>query len=73
LESKLEELRVELDKKDDNPIESSRLKKEINDLVKTIADLKDKLPVDKDTAKKYFDLMRQSISEKITYKEFFDL
>ncbi len=39
------------DKKDDNAIESTRLKKEINDLVKTIADLKDKLPVDKETAK----------------------
>ena len=73
LESKLEELRVELDRKDDNPIESSRLKKEINDLVKTISDLKDKLPVDKDKAKMYFDLMRQAISEKVTYKEFFDL
>jgi len=73
LESKLEELRVELDKKDDNPIESTRLKKEISDLVKTIADLKGKLPVDKDKAKMYFDLMRQAISEKLTYKEFFDL
>ena len=73
LESKLEELRVELDKKDDNPIESTRLKKEISDLVKTIDHLKEKLPVDKDKAKMYFDLMRQAISEKLIYKQFFDL
>jgi len=73
LESKLEELRVELDKKDDNPIESTRLKKEISVLVKTIDHLKEKLPVDKDKAKMYFDLMRQAISEKLIYKQFFDL
>jgi Tfp pilus assembly protein PilO len=73
LESKLEDLRDELDKKDNNPIESMSIKKEIGDLVKNINNLKGKLPVDKEKAKMYFDLMRKAISEKLTYKEFFDL
>ena len=73
LESKLEDLRKELDKKDDSPIESTRIRKEIDTLVKKIKDLKDKLPVDKETAKMYFDLMRKAIDEKLTYKQFFDL
>jgi len=73
LESKLEDLRDELDKKDNNPNESMRIKKEISDLVKNINNLKGKLPVDQEKAKMYFDLMRKAISEKLTYRQFFDL
>ena len=40
MESKLEDLRDELDKKDNNPNESMRIKKEISDLVKNINNLK---------------------------------
>ena len=45
----------------------------ISDLVKNINNLKGKLPVDKEKAKMYFDLMRKAISEKLTYRQFFDL
>ena len=73
LKNKLSQLQDELELKDNNPIESNRIRREIESLVKDIEEEELNQPVDKDTAKRYFDLMRQAIDEKITYKEFFDL
>jgi hypothetical protein len=73
LKNKLSRLQDELELKDNNPIESNRIRREIESLVKDIEEEELNQPVDKDTAKRYFDLMRQAIDEKITYKEFFDL
>ena len=73
LKNKLSQLQDELETKDNNPIESNRIRREIESLVKDIEEEELNQPVDKDTAKRYFDLMRQAIDEKITYKEFFDL
>jgi uncharacterized coiled-coil DUF342 family protein len=73
LKNKLSQLQDELELKDNNPIESNRIRREIESLIKDIEEEELNQPVDKDTAKRYFDLMRQAIDEKITYKEFFDL
>ena len=75
LEDKLSKLRDELDRKDDSPIESSRIRKDIQNTLDDLNKLKDKLPVDpkSDRAKELFARMRQAIDETIKYKSFFDL
>jgi len=75
LEDKLSKLRDELDKKDNSPIESSRIRKEINDTINKLNNLKDKLPIDpeSDRAKELFYLMRRAVDETVKYKNFFDL
>jgi len=75
LEDKLSKLRDELDRKDDSPIESSRIRKDIKDTIDKLNNFKDKLPVNpkSDRAKELFARMRQAIDETVKYKNFFDL
>ena len=74
LEIKIDDLRSELDLKDDNPIESNRLRREIQLLVKELEKEKGKRIVSPDSAKDYFDQMRKNLElESINYKNFFDL
>ncbi len=75
LENTLTRLRNELDKKDDSPIESSQIRKEIEDSIKYLNVLKDKFVLDpkSEKSKKFFDDLRKSITEDSKYKKFFDL
>jgi hypothetical protein len=74
LEIKIDDLRSELDLKDNNPIESNRLRREIQLLVKELEKEKGKRIVSPDSAKDYFDQMRKNLElESINYKNFFDL
>jgi hypothetical protein len=72
LEAKLADLQDLLDKKDNNPIESNRIRNEIKKIVAAIQHEKDKQPVDAVTAAKWFDDMRRAldVDEHISVKEY---
>jgi hypothetical protein len=79
LENKLKELQDALDKADDgnNPHESTRIRREINNTIKDIDIEKSKesnKPVSIERGKELFDKMRQELGldETICYKEFFN-
>ena len=75
LKNKLSQLQDELETKDNNPIESNRIRREIELLVKDIEKEKLNQPVSVERGKELFANMRQELGldETISYKEFFDL
>jgi hypothetical protein len=75
LENKLSKLQDELEKKDNNPIESNRIRREIQAIVKEIEKEKLRQPVSVERGKELFANMRRELGldEVVGYKEFFDL
>ena len=64
-----------LETKDNNPIESNRIRREISILIKDIKREELKQPVSVERGKELFANMRRELDldETISYKEFFDL
>jgi len=75
IEDKLELLRNELDKQDNNPQKSIEIRKKIAILVKKLEDEKGKRLVTPDNAKTWFDNLRRDagLYEIVKYRQFFDL
>ena len=75
LKNKLSQLQDELETKDNNPIESNRIRREIEIVVKDIKREELKQPVSVERGKELFANMRRELGldETISYKEFFDI
>ena len=75
LKNKLSQLQDELETKDNNPIESNRIRREIEIVIKDIKREELNQPVSVERGKELFANMRQELGldETISYKEFFDL
>ena len=75
LKNKLSQLQDELETKDNNPIESNRIRREISILIKDIKREELKQPVSVERGKELFANMRRELGldETISYRQFFDL
>lgn len=75
LKNKLSQLQDELETKDNNPIESNRIRREISILIKDIKREELNQPVSVERGKELFANMRRELGldETISYRQFFDL